>query len=415
MHFGLLTQWYPPEPGPAALSGDLAEGLVARGHQVDVVTGFPNYPTGRLAHGYRIQRHQRDRAGDLTVHRVALYPAHSASTASRLANYGSFAISAAVSGHRILSRCDALWVNYSPITVSLAMWAARRLREVPVVTYVADLWPDTVYASGFGGEGKLGSLARQGLDRWCAAIYSSSEAVIHIARGAGDVLSERGVPRDRLHYVPTWANEDLAAQPGRSLRGDLGLTADDVVLVYAGAMGPAQGLDSLIDATADLDDRRLTVLLAGGGIAEKELKQRAAQRGCSRIRFLGRLPQDRMPDLMATADAVYVSLTDHELSAITLPSKTQAGLAAGKAMLVAAHGDVAREVRDARCGYIAASGDRAGIAAMLSELSRVGRPGAAALGRRAQTHYRTHFSTERGIDAIEEILVASARRQEARP
>ena len=132
MHFGLLTQWYPPEPGPAALSGDLAEGLVARGHQVDVVTGFPNYPTGRLAHGYRIQRHQRDRAGDLTVHRVALYPAHSASTASRLANYGSFAISAAVSGHRILSRCDALWVNYSPITVSLAMWAARRLREVPV-------------------------------------------------------------------------------------------------------------------------------------------------------------------------------------------------------------------------------------------------------------------------------------------
>ena len=104
----MLTQWYDPEPGPAALPGVLARGLVARGHQVNVVTGFPNYPTGKVAEGYTVSRRFDEVRDGVAVRRVALYPSHDTSFARRLLNYGSFGASAAASGMSFLRGADAL-------------------------------------------------------------------------------------------------------------------------------------------------------------------------------------------------------------------------------------------------------------------------------------------------------------------
>lgn len=144
MRFGLLTQWYDPEPGPAALPGTLARGLVERGHDVRVLTGFPNYPTGQLAAGYRIRPRQRETRDGVSVTRVALYPSHSTSPTSRILTYGSFGATAAILGMGTLRQLDALWVNYSPVTVAPATAMAARLMKTPTVVHIADLWPDTL-------------------------------------------------------------------------------------------------------------------------------------------------------------------------------------------------------------------------------------------------------------------------------
>jgi colanic acid biosynthesis glycosyl transferase WcaI len=139
MRVGLLTQFYDPEPGPAALPGVLARGLVARGHEVQVLTGFPNYPEGVIAPGYRMQRVLDEVLDGVNVRRVALYANHDASAMRRITNYASFGASALASGLGVLRGLDALWVNYSPITVAWPMWAARYGLKIPQVAHVLDL------------------------------------------------------------------------------------------------------------------------------------------------------------------------------------------------------------------------------------------------------------------------------------
>ena len=144
MRIGILSQWFDPEPGPASLPGVLARGLVDRGHDVQVVTGFPNYPTGLLDSRYRMSRRLDERIGVVDVRRVALYPSHDGSVAGRLGNYASFGASAVASGIGAFRGVDAIWVYASPITVSWPLWAARLTMGLPGSAHALDLWPDTL-------------------------------------------------------------------------------------------------------------------------------------------------------------------------------------------------------------------------------------------------------------------------------
>jgi colanic acid biosynthesis glycosyl transferase WcaI len=389
MRVGLLTQWYAPEPGPANLPTLLARGLAERGHDVTVVTGFPNYPSGMIAEGYRVRPRTTEGTPPITVRRVALFPSHDDSAVRRVANYVSFGASAAALGTSAFAQVDALWVNYSPITVAGAMWAARALYRVPSVVHVLDLWPDTVLASGYGGSGAMARSAERSLSWWCNRMYASAASVAYISPGVGRVLEARGVPGQKLEYVPMWADEEVFRPTTTDLRDELGISANRVVVLYAGALGEAQGLETVIDACALVDDPALLLLIAGSGSAEDRLQARAKGLG-GRVRFLGRLPSDRMTRLTATADAALISLNPHPLSDITMPSKTQANLAAGKPLVVAAGGDVAEVARRSGAAFVAADRTPRAIA--------------------ASAYYRETFSYARGVGRIETLLEKAADR-----
>ncbi|MEI2812161.1 MAG: glycosyltransferase family 4 protein [Nocardioides sp.] len=409
MRVGLLTQWYAPEPGPARLPTLLAEGLVARGHDVTVVTGFPNYPSGVVEAGYHVRPCKVEGAPPLTVRRVALYPSHDESPARRLANYASFGASAAALGTSAFRDIDALWVNYSPVTVAGAMWAARALYRVPSVVHVLDLWPDTMMASGQGGSGAVARAAGRSVSWWCNRMYASAHSVAYISPGVGRVLGARGVPEEKLEYVPMWADEGVFRPSTDNMRDELGISQARVVVLYAGALGEAQGLEAVIDACALIDDPSFLLLVAGSGSAEDRLKERATPLG-DRVRFLGRVPGDRMTALTATADAALVSLNPHPLSDITMPSKTQANLAAGKPLVVAAGGDVAEVARRSGAAFIAADRTPNAIAAALGDAVASRRVGLAALGTVASAYYRETFSYDRGVSRVEALLHEAANR-----
>jgi len=404
MRVGLLTQWYDPEPGPAALPGVLARGLAGRGHDVQVVTGFPNYPTGEVAPGYQVSRRLDEELDGVSVRRVALYANHGSSAVRRLANYASFGASATVSGIDALRGVDALWVNYSPITVGWPMWAARYGLKVPSVVHVLDLWPDTMLAGGFAEGGRAFRAAEAGLNAWCNAIYRAASSVAYISPGVGDVLERRGVSPEKLAYVPMWADENIFRPSTTDLRTELGIPDDAIVLLYAGALGEAQGLTTLIEACAKVDDPRFRCLIAGSGISESSLRERADELGAANVRFLGRLPQVQMTALMATGDFNYVGLRPHALSAITMPSKTQAGLAAGRALLVAAEGDVATAIRESGTGFTAGPGDAAAIAEAIRSACSLGRDGLRTMGTRAFSYYQDTFAVAHGVRCIESLL-----------
>lgn len=404
----MLTQWYDPEPGPAALPGALARGLAERGHDVQVVTGFPNYPTGELAPGYRISRRLDEYLDGVAVRRVALYPHHDAAAGRRLANYASFGASAVLSGLDALRDVDALWVNYSPITIAWPMWAARYGFKVPCVVHVLDLWPDTLLAGGFARAGGAFRAAEKALNAWCNAMYHAADFVAYISPGVGDVLHRRGVSLEKLAYLPMWADETVFRPSEDDMRSELGLADDAIVLLYAGALGHAQGLNTLVEACAEIDDPRFHCIIAGSGISESSLRQRADELGAANVRFLARLPQARMTSLMATGDFSYVGLRPQGISHITMPSKTQAGLAAGRALLVAAEGDVATVIRESGAGFTANPADPASIAEAIRRACALGRKGLDEMGARGRVYYERTFSIAHGIGRMESLLEKAA-------
>lgn len=408
MRVGLLTQWFDPEPGPAALPGVLARGLLARGHSVQVLTGYPNYPSGVVGAGYRMRRRMDEDLNGFSVRRVALYPSHDASNLRRFANYASFGASAIVSGLSALRGVDALWVNYSPITVAWPMWAARFAMRIPSVVHVLDLWPDTILASGFARRGIAFAAAEGLLNAWCSGMYRSASSVAYISPGVGTILRQRGVPADKLAYVPMWADEQIFRPTTGDLRGKLGIHPDAIVLLYAGTLGEAQGLSTLIDACAHITDPRFVCVIAGSGISDETLRKRADRTGAACVRFVGRLPQSEMTALMATSDVNYIGLRAHPLSDVTMPSKTQATLASGRALLVAAGGDVAQVARECGGGWAVNPGDVSAIADAIQAACALGRHGLHELGGKAMEYYQRTFSVEQGVSRIEALLGSAA-------
>lgn len=408
LRFGILSQWYDPEPGPAALPGVLARGLHARGHDVRVLTGFPNYPTGKIASGYRMAAKRDERVDGVHVRRVALYPSHDNRAAHRVANYASFGASATAFGLSAMRGLDAIWVYCSPITVAWPMWAIRYALGVPAVVHIMDLWPDTVQAGGFATEGPIYTAVSKPLSLWCRAIYRAADAVAYVSPGVGPMLAGRGVPDEKLHYVPLWADEAIFRPTGDDLRSELGLTEDHIVLLYAGTLGEAQGLRSLIEACAVIKDPRFVALIAGSGSCEASLRQHAVELNTSNVRFLGRFPQAEMSRLMSTADLSYIALRTHALSAVTMPSKTQASLASGCAMLIAAEGDVSVVGAESGAALIAQSEDADSVAIAINEACQLGRRALADRGLRGRQYYERTFSTRRGVDVIEDLLTQAA-------
>jgi colanic acid biosynthesis glycosyl transferase WcaI len=405
MRVGLLSQWFDPEPGPASLPGVLARGLAQRGHDVRVLTGFPNYPTGRVMPGYRMARRMEETLNDVRVRRVALYPSHDASPVRRVATYGSFAASALVSGVDALRGLDAIWVSNSPITVSLPMWFVRYVHKVPVVLHVLDLWPDSVRASGFVSHRRTLRALEHGMAAWCRGMYRSAGRVAYISPGVGELLARRGVAEDKLVYIPMWADENTLTPTGTDMRTELGIGAHQTVLVYAGALGAAQGLEALVDACAMVaDDRRFVCLVAGSGVSEEALRERAQTSGATNIRFLGRLPKERMPALMATGDVHFVGLRSTGMAAYTMPSKVQATLASGRAMLVAADGDVATVARESGAGVTVRADDAHSIAEGIRAMCDMSRDELREMGRRGRAYYARTFSVESGVERVEAAL-----------
>lgn len=410
MRIGVLTQWYDPEPGPAALPGVLARELTKRGHEVHVLTGFPNYPTGQLAPGYRLRPYLYEQVDGVHIHRSWLLPQHSQSALGRMLNYFSFGFSAATNAWH-LPPLDVLWVNYSPITTSFAQWTLNLLQGVPTVIEIGDLWPDTVMVSKLDGS-RLIERVYGLLDRWVKTIYRSSDAIVVISPGVAEVLEQRGVSADRVVYIPKWADEGVFHPAGKPRRHQYSIAEDDRVLLYAGAMGQAQGLERLVKSFAKVstDYPQFKLLLVGSGTQQEKLRQLAERLCPHQVQFRGRVSQNQMTDLLASVDAVYIGLRPHPLSAFTMPSKTQSSLAAGKMIVLDAQGDVNRVVAKARAGLVNHSGSEEELQANLRCLAQMGDVEVARHGANARAYYQRNFSVEHTVDRYERLLRVMSRR-----
>jgi glycosyltransferase involved in cell wall biosynthesis len=402
IRLGVITPCYDPEAGSAAIAGAICRSLVALGHEVHALTGFPNYPKGTFYPGYRPRPYRYERLRGVHVHRVPLVPSHNPSPAWRAATYLSFA-AAAASKLRILRSVDAWLVISSQATAALPAMLANRLYGVPYVLLIQDLWPQTVQDSGFVRHRRVLNTMVRCLHAFCDTAYRRAATVAVTAPGMADALRGRAVPEEKLAFVPNWVDESLLrpvpADPELGRR--LGL--DGFVVMYAGALGDLQGLETAIEAVGllrDLPDLRL--VFAGSGVAEQRL--RAAARAAPNIVFLGQQPVDRVPQLMAHSDVQLVSLKDLPLFRATLPSKVQAALSCGRPIVGAVAGDAARVIEQSGAGVAVPPGDPHALALALRNLHRLDAPSREAMGRAGYQYYLRHFSARVGSVALANLV-----------
>lgn len=410
MKFGILTQWFDPEPGGGAIPGALARELVSRGHEVTVVTGFPNYPTGSIYPEYEMKARVDSWEDGVRIRRVALYPSHDASQSRRMLNYGSFALSSTTLGLSALRGLDAIWVYNSPASIAVPMWASKYLFGVPHVLHVMDLWPDSIFLSDFGGGALSKGIVHRALDKWCSTMYQTSSSVAYVTPGLRKELVNRGVPESKLQYIPVWADQTATQLVEPIPRSHWNVADEDLLMLYAGTLGASQGLDTVIEALALLEKgSKVTCLFAGTGTAVTHLKSLARERGLNNVIFLGQVPREQMSGIMAAADLHIVSLRDSPLSLITMPSKIQSTLACGKPFIAILSGDAKNSAVESGSAFPAIPGNPKSVAEAIQTALLMDRQKLAAMGKRGVGHYRDNFAVELGVDKIESLLVNAAR------
>lgn len=400
-----LTQWFAPEP--TAVPVWIAEALDRQGWDVTVVTGVPNYPDGVVLDGYRAWRPMRERRDNISVVRAPLYPSHDGSAFGRIVNYVSWAFSSAYFGRRALRESDAVLVYSSPATAALAAICARVCHGRPFVLLVQDLWPDSIFASGFLNRPWIRRFVEPLLNVFVGWTYRRASAIAVIAPGMRRRLTERGVPADKVQIVYNWVDEEIfyPVEPSGRLRTKLGVPRDATLFLYGGNIGAAQGLESVVDAFLEVGDAA-HLALVGDGIRKRELRDRAG--AATNVHFHDPVPLADMTHVQADADVLVVSLADDPLFEVTLPSKTQASFAAGRAMLAVANGDVADVVRAAGAGATARPGDATDIARAVGELVALTRAERRDRGQCARRFYSAEMAQAVGASRLSAMLESVA-------
>jgi glycosyltransferase involved in cell wall biosynthesis len=401
---GILSYYFPPEP--AFIPGSLAEELAARGHEVRVLTGFPDYPGGQLYPGWRQHWRHQTESERLTVRRVPRYSGGDASSAGRLASYLSFAGSTAVTGPRYLTGVDALYVYHLPATTFAAAGLLRLLRRVPTVLHVQDLWPEAELA----GEGAVGGLWRTRITATVRRIYQAARGIAVVAPSMRELVVAGGADPNRVRLVMNWTDERIfqPTQPSPAARRLIRRDGRCVVM-HAGNIGPLQRLETAVRAAAAVQDR-MELVLVGSGADERAVRGSVARLGVENVRFVQRRTPSEMPDLYAAADYQLVMLRDLPELRGTVPAKLQSVFSCASPVVASAGGDTAELVERARAGLSCPPEDWSALADRFWLASTIPLPARVEMGRRGREAYLRQMSLRAGVDRIEQMLVEVATR-----
>ncbi len=401
----LLTQWFDPEPTFKGLV--FARELVRQGFDVEVVTGFPNYPGGKVYAGYKIKLIQRELIDGVQITRLPLYPNHDQSAIKRVLNYASFATSALVYGLFMAKRADVIYAYHPPLTVGVAASLIRWVGGIPLVYDIQDMWPDTLRATGMLNNPRALAL----VGRVCDWVYRRVDQLVVLSPGFKRLLVQRGVPERKIEVIYNWADESALMSPVGTVPAAFP-AADRFRVVFAGNMGKAQALDAVLDAAAILQARgsRASLVLLGGGVEVSRLKTRALEMKLGNLVFLPPVPMSEVGTVLAAADVLLVHLRKDPLFEITIPSKTQAYMAVGKPLLMAVNGDSADLVRQAKCGMSAESENPQALADGIEALVAMPADELKTMGESASRFYREALGLQVGAAKFAAVFESLSRK-----
>lgn len=384
--------------------GGIARSMARRGAQVHIIAGrgigetHPDSPVSAS------QRYADAGGTPVSISRVPFYNSHDTSALRRTATYASFSAASSIAARKQLAKADVVLVYGSPATAAAAALLAHRTRGTPYVLLVQDVWPDSVFASGFFREGLAHSAANHSLSRFVAAVYRSASSVVAISPGMRDLLVARGVEPARASYIYNWdyrsEERDHVTVPTRH-------PGDPLVLMYAGNIGRAQNLHAVIGAVRRCGPG-VQLIIIGSGAEEPEICRRIADQGINNVTLRDHVSPDALNLLRSRAHLHLVSLADEPLFRVTLPSKLQSLMASGAPILAFAPGEASELVVRSGAGITCDPCDEDGLLAALESARRLDSSQLAAMGARGRRFYEQSMTEEVNGDRLYAALAAGA-------
>ncbi len=364
MRILLISQYFTPEVTAARVRlHAFAQGLAERGHDVEVVCELPNHPEGVVHDGYRRRAVVHREFDGFRVSYVYVSASPKKTFARRIALYGSFAASATIVASA-MRRPDVIFVSSPPLPAAAAAAAAAKRHRVPWVFDVRDLWPEAAVVLGELNNPR----AIRAAERLEHRLYESAAAITTVTESFRRSIARHLDDDTKIHLIPNGTTRAwLAAGEREPDRAGCGLAADRFAWLYAGNLGIAQGLETAIDAAAELGDG-FELTLLGGGPVRAELEARAASLPAGIVRFVDPVQPEEAARYMRAADALLVPLADRPELAQFVPSKLFDCAAVGRPMIVAARGEAPRIAEDADAALVVAPGDAQALAAAVRRL-----------------------------------------------
>lgn len=381
---------------PAARAAELAQHWARAGHRVSVLTGFPNHPTGVVPDEWRARLRRltyREKVGNVNVFRTWLWPLPNRKAHERMRNYASFCVSAALRG-MVLDRPDVVIATSPQLLVGLAGWWIAFTRQIPFVFEVRDLWPESLIAVGMASEN---SWLHHVLAQIARFLYERADRVVVVTPAFRECLiAHWGVPAKKIAVVENGVEIDLFTPfppaASQALRRELS-EGSEFLVCYAGTMGMAHGLETLLDAADELQQQKLSVrfLLVGEGSEKSRIKALAESRGLENIRFLDQQPREKMPALIAASDACLVLLKKTDIFKTVIPTKMLEFMSCARAVIVGVDGHARAIVEDAGAGLTIEPEESHALAQAILKLS-IDRELSLALGRRGREYIERNFT-----------------------
>ncbi len=395
----MLIQWCSPEPDFKCIP--MARALQQRGHSVEVLTGYPNYPGGKVYPGYHIRPWQRETVAGVPVTRVPLFPSHDNSALRRAANYASFAFSSAVLGPWLTRKPDVIYV-YNPM--GLPALIHKAIKGAPFVYDIQDLWPDSLFSSGIMRRRPLLERTMHAFFRY---VYRQAAHLLVLSPGFKSILVQRGVPPEKISVVHNWTDESAhqPQKPDAELAARLGMTGR-FNIVYAGNIGRPQALDVVVNAARLLARTHPRVLftIIGRGTECERLRHEASVMCPDTVQFLPAVRPAEIGQYTALADVLLVNLRSDPLFHITIPSKIQAYLAIGKPVLAGVAGDAAELLGRSGAGVCFAPEDAAALVAAVTRLVQLPTAELDRMAESARAFYQHELSLAIAAQRYESIF-----------
>jgi glycosyltransferase involved in cell wall biosynthesis len=410
-----VSQYFPPEMGaPAARAVELSRHWAASGHDVTVLTGFPNHPTGVIPDEYRGRFRRmvsRERVEGVNVVRTWLLPFPNRKAYERILNYSSFCVSASLTG-LFVKRPDLVIATSPQLLVALCGWWLARLKGVPFVFEVRDLWPESLAAVGMGDEN---SVLHRALAHLAGFLYAHSDRIVVVTPAFEDHLVNCWrVPRTKISVIENGVETKLFAPElsnGESrtrLRRELGLEGK-FVASYIGTMGMAHDMETIINAAVQLQasNPEIAFLMVGEGAEKDHIISLAREQGLKNISFVDQRPREEIPAYIGASDVCLVLLRKTDLFKTVIPTKMLEFMSCARPVILGVDGQAREILEEAGAGLVIEPENSQWLVSAIRLLAASPQL-AAELGGRGRDYIVRKFSRDRSaakyIAVLEKLL-----------
>jgi colanic acid biosynthesis glycosyl transferase WcaI len=408
MNVLFLTPYFPPEVGAAQTRiQELAIRLVKMGHQVSVLTTFPNYPSGIVPKEWRGFFFWYRVDEGIHVYRIWSYTVPNNGFLKRILGQLSFAFFAACAG-LLLPNFDAIIVESPPLFDGLAGLCLSWLKRAPYVFTVSDLWPESAIQMGVLKNSVLIWLSKQ-LEM---LFYRRAAVVLAVTEGIRKTIVSDGIDPSKVALFRAAVDCQFfrPEMDGGETRRIIGIAPEDFLVLYAGTLGMAHNLSVILETAALFQregNNKIRFVLAGDGAEKEMLKEKARVLGLNNVKFLDPVSKTRMPFLLNAANCVVVSVRDLPIFRGALPTKLFEAMSCAKPMVLAVAGEAEDLVRKAEAGYCVTPGDPVGIYNAVLKVAQDPEK-AVRMGKNGRECVVQHFSRESRAQELNDCLLKLA-------